>query len=150
MIKYGVAPNTVIQLSLMPVDIAAHNMAAVMTSAKSQDPVLHVTVDEYINIIDLTAQISKDYGFSFRYVDLEEFSHEMKRLCTIADPAFPLLDFVARSHSKVTAMEHKRYRNTAFRQALKHSGAGVADVNLQETVSFLMAHLKAQGMLPEG
>jgi thioester reductase-like protein len=150
MIKYGVAPNTVIQLSLMPVDIAAHNMAAVMTSAESRDPVLHVTVDEYVNIIDLTTQISKDYGFLFRYVDLAEFSREMKRLCTIADPAFPLLDFVARSHSKVAAMEHKRYGNTAFRLALKHSGAGMADASLQETVSFLMAHLKGQGMLPDG
>ncbi|MBV9094966.1 MAG: thioester reductase domain-containing protein [Streptosporangiaceae bacterium] len=150
MIKYRVAPNTGIQLSLMPVDIAAHNMAAVMTSAEPQDPVLHVTVDEYFNIIDLTTQISKDYGISFRYVDLEEFSREMKRLCTIADPAFPLLDFVVRSHSKVAAMEHKRYDNTAFRLALKHSGAGVADASLQEAASFLMAHLKAQRMLPEG
>ena len=32
MIKYGVAPNADIQLSFMPVDIAAHNIAAVMTS----------------------------------------------------------------------------------------------------------------------
>jgi len=73
----------------------------------------------------------------------------MKRLCSVADPAFPLIDFVARSHSKVVAMEHKRYRNTAFRLALEHSGVGVPDASLQETVSFLMAHLRARGMLPQ-
>ncbi|MGH3189707.1 MAG: thioester reductase domain-containing protein [Streptosporangiaceae bacterium] len=151
MIKYGVAPNTDIQVSFMPVDIAAHNIAAVMTSAtETQEPVYHVTVDEYFNMVDLTTQISKDYEFSFRYVDMAEFSREMKRLCSVADPAFPLIDFVARAHSKVVVMEGKRYRNTAFRLALEQSGAGVPDTPLQETVSFLMAHMKARGMLPQG
>jgi len=151
MIKYGVAPNTDIQLSFMPVDIAAHNITAVMTpSAGPQEPVLHVTVDEYYNMVDLTRQISKDYGIWFRYVDMAEFSREMKRLCVVTDPAFPLVDFVARSHSKVLVMEHKRYRNTAFRKALEHSGAGIPDASLQETVSFIMAHLRARGMLPHG
>ena len=149
MIKYGIAPDADIQLSFMPVDIAAHNIAAVMTSTDSQEPVFHVTVDDYFNMVDLTTQISKDYGISFRYGDLEEFSREMKRLCSAADPIFPLVDFVARSHSKVRVMEGKRYRNTAFRLALKRSGAGVPDTCLQETVSYLMAHLTTLGVLPQ-
>jgi thioester reductase-like protein len=149
MIKYGVAPNADIQLSFMPVDIAAHNIAAVMNT-ESQEPVFHVTVDEYFNMVDLTTQISRDYGILFRYVNLEEFSREMKRLCSAADPAFPLVDFVARAHSKVVVMEHKRYRNTAFRLALEHSGVGLPDARLQETVSFLMAHLRSLGALPQG
>jgi nucleoside-diphosphate-sugar epimerase len=149
MIKYGVAPNADIQLSFMPVDIAAHNIAAVM-NIESQEPVFHVTVDEYYNIVDLTMQINKDYGILFRYVDLEEFSREMKRLCSVADPVFPLVDFVARAHSKVVVMEHKRYRNTAFRLALDQSGAGLPGAPLQETVSFLMAHLRFLGVLPQG
>lgn len=151
MIKYGVAPNADIQLSFMPADIAAHNIAAVMTSsAEPQEPVLHVTIDDYFNMVDLTTQINKDYGIQFRYVNLEEFSREMKRLCTAADPVFPLVDFVARAHSKVLVMEGKRYRNTAFRLALKHSGAGVRDASLQEIVSFLMAHMEAADLLPAG
>jgi thioester reductase-like protein len=151
MIKYGVSPNADIQLSFMPVDIAAHNIAAVMTSStEPQEPVYHVIIDEYFNMVDLTMQMNKDYGIPFRYVDLEEFSREMKRLCTAADPVFPLVDFVARAHSKIVVMEGKRYRNPGFRQALKHSGAGVPDASLQDTVSFLMAHLRASGMLPSG
>jgi thioester reductase-like protein len=151
MIKYGVAPNADIQLSFMPADIAAHNIAAVMTSSdEPQEPVLHVTIDEYFNMVDLTTQINKDYGIQFRYVDLEEFSREMKRLCTAADPVFPLVDFVARAHSKVLVMEGKRYRNTAFRLALKNSTAGIPDASLQEIVSFLMAHMETAGMLPAG
>lgn len=109
-----------------------------------------MTIDEYFNMVDLTTQISKDYGILFRYVDLEKFSREMKRLCNVTDPVFPLVDFVARAHSKVVVMEGKRYRNTAFRLALKHSGVGVPDASLRETVSFLMTHLRAGGMLPSG
>jgi thioester reductase-like protein len=150
MIKYGLAPNADIQLSFMPVDIAAHNIAAIMVSStEPQEPVFHVTVDEYFNIVDLMMQISEDHGILFRYVDLAEFSREMKRLCNVADPAFPLVDFVARSHSKVVAMEHKRYRNTAFRLALDQSGAGIPDASLQETVSFIMSYLRTRGMLPQ-
>ena len=150
MIKYGVAPNTKVQLSFMPVDIAGHNIAAVMTSsAESQEPVFHVTVDEYVNIVDVTTQISKDYGIPFQYVDMAEFSREMKRLCSTADPVFPLVDFVARAHSKVGMMERKRYVNTAFRLALENSGAGVSNVGLKENTSFLMAHLKDQGMISQ-
>ena len=127
MIKYGVAPNADIQLSFMPVDIAAHNIAAVMTStAEPAGPVLHVTIDEYFNMVDLTTQISKDYGIPFRYVNLEQFSHEMKKLCTAEDPVFPLVDFVARAHSKVIVMEGKRYRNTAFRLALESAQVRVS------------------------
>jgi hypothetical protein len=133
----------------MPADIAAHNIAAVMaSSAQRQEPVLHVTIDDYFNMVDLTTQINEDYGIQFRYVSLAEFSREMKRLCTPEDPVFPLVDFVARAHSKVLVMEGKRYRNTAFRLALEQSGAGVANASLHETVSFLMTHMEAAGMLP--
>ena len=109
-----------------------------------------MTIDEYFNMVDLTAQISKDFGISFRYVDMEEFSREMKRLATVEDPIFPMVDFIARTHSKVVIMERKRYRNTAFRLALEQSGAGVPDAPLPEVVSFMMAHLGARGMLPAG
>jgi thioester reductase-like protein len=148
MIKYGVAPNADIQTSFMPVDIAAHNIAAVMNT-ESQEPVFHVTIDEYFNIVDLTMQISMDYGIPFRYVSLEEFSQELKRLCSVEDPVFPLVDFVAREHSKAVVMEGKRYRNTAFRRALERSGVGLPDTPLPETVSFLMVHLSALGVLPQ-
>jgi thioester reductase-like protein len=151
MIKYGVSFDTDIQLSFMPVDIAAHNIAAIMTSSvKPVEPVLHVTIDSYFNMVDLTRQISKDFGILFRYVSMAEFSRQMKRLSSVADPIFPMVDFVVRSHSKVVMMEGKRYRNTAFRLALEQSGAGIPEASMQETASFIMAHLRARGMLPQG
>jgi thioester reductase-like protein len=148
MIKYGIAPNADIQLSFMPVDIAAHNIAAVLTSTDSSEPVFHVTIDDYFNMVDLTTQINKDYGILFRYVDLAEFSREVKSLCTPEDPIFPLVDFVARSHSKIIVMEGKKYVNTAFRQAVDKSRTGIPNACLQDTVSYLMTHLRSLGVLP--
>jgi len=149
MIKHGVAPNTDIQLSFMPVDITARNLAAVMAFGEAQESVFHLTVDEYYNIVDVMEQIRENYGISFRYVSMEEFSREMKRRASMADPVFPLVDFVARAHSKVIVMEGKRYRNAAFRRALAQSGAGVPDAGLEETVSYLMAHLRTLGAVPQ-
>ncbi len=149
MIKYGIAPNADIQLSFMPVDISARNLVAVMTSVDSEEPVFHVTINDYFNMVDLTTQINKDYGILFRYVNLAAFAREVKRLCTVEDPIFPLVDFVARSHSKIIVMEGKRYGNAAFRQALERSDAGVPNASLQETVSYLMTHLRSLGVLPE-
>jgi hypothetical protein len=62
---------------------------------------------------------------------------------------FPLVDFLAREHSNVVVMEGKRYRNTAFRQAIDRSVSGVPQAALQETASYLMAYLKAQGVTPQ-
>ena len=146
MIRHEVAPKAWNQLSLMPVDIAAHNMAAVMSSA-SLEPVHHVTVDEFFSIVDVTRQMTEDYGITFRYVDLDEFAHEMRTRCGPAEPAFPLLDFVSRSYAKVALMEHKRYENSEFRRALGRSAVGIPDPPLQATVSYLMAHMSTQGML---
>ena len=146
MINHGIAPEAWNQLSLMPVDIAAHNMAAVMTSTP-RAAVHHVTLDEYFSIVEVTRQITEDYGIAFRYVDLEEFAHEMHARCSPGEPAFPLIDFVARSHAKVGRMEHKRYANAEFRRALARSGIGVPDGTLRETVSYLMAHMSGDGML---
>jgi thioester reductase-like protein len=147
MINYGVVPEARNQLSFMPVDIAAHNMVAVMTTAGVGMPPFHVTVDDYYSLVDVTRQITLDYGIPFRYVDLEEFAREMNRLCSVRDPAFPLVDVIARSHAKIAAMEHKRYWNTGFRKALKQSGRGVPDASLQETVSYLMAHMHANDLI---
>ena len=146
MIRHRLAPEAWNQLSLMPVDLAAHNLAAVMTS-DPHAPVHHVTVDDYFNIVDVTRQITEDYGIPFRYVPLNEFAQAMYARCTPVEPAFPLIDFVARSHAKVARMEHKRYENSEFRGALTRSGVGIPDPSLRETVAYLMVHMSGQGMI---
>jgi len=144
MINHGIAPKTLNQISFMPVDIAAHNMAAIMADPEADGPVFHLTVNNYNNLVDVTRLMSQDYGIRFRYLELDEFAAEMRRLCGKDDPAYPLLDFVVRSHPKIAAMQRKRYNNASFRAALARSGRGRPDPSLQETVSYLMTSMQAE------
>ena len=92
MIKYGVAPNADIQLSFMPVDIAAHNITAVMTpvmvrlgpglagagpSCDGRRLLQHGRPDH------ADQQGLRDFRSG---TSLAEFSREMKRLATTEDP----------------------------------------------------------------
>jgi thioester reductase-like protein len=147
MINHGLAPRTLNQISFLPVDVAAHNVAALMARADFNNATFHVTVDEYYNLVDVTRVMSQDHGIRFRYVELDEFVREMCRLCTQNDPAYPLLDFIARTHLKFMAMQHKRYSNTAYRSALAQTGLGRHDPSLRETVSYLMTCMRNEGLI---
>ena len=147
MINYGIAPTTVNQISFMPVDIAAHNMAAVISDPQAGGPVFHLTVNKYYNLTDVTSIMSRDYGIPFRYVSLPEFAAEMRKMCAKDDPAYPLLDFVVRAHPKIAMMQQKRYSNTSFRAALARTGRGRADASLQETVSYLVNYMTSQRII---
>lgn len=147
MINYRIAPRALNQLSFLPVDIAAHNIVAVAQGSGALGAVFHVTADDYYNIVDVTCEITRTHGIEFRYVSLEEFAREMRRLCTRDDAAYPLLDFVARSHPKFTAMERKRYGNRAFRGALADTGNGRPDPSQETTVAYLMKYMSGAGLL---
>jgi thioester reductase-like protein len=147
MINHGIAPATQNQISFMPVDIAAHNMAAIIADPQAAGPVFHLTVNKYYNLTDVTSIMSRDYGIPFRYVSLAEFAADMRRMCVKDDPAYPLLDFVLRSHSKIATLQQKRYSNTTFRAALARTGKGRADASLQDTVSYLVNYMRSQRII---
>jgi thioester reductase-like protein len=149
MINHGLAPRTLNQISFLPVDVAAHNVAALMTGGDRSNATFHVTVDEYYNLVDVTRVMSRDHGIGFRYLELDEFVREMCRLCTRSDPAYPLLDFIARTHLKFMAMQHKRYSNMAYRSALAQTGCGRPDPSLTETVSYLMSCMRNEGLISD-
>jgi thioester reductase-like protein len=147
MINHGIAPTTRNQISFMPVDIAAHNLAAIISDPRADGPVFHLTVSNYYNLTDVTSIMSRDYGIPFRYVSLAEFAADMRRMCAKDDPAYPLLDFVLRSHPKIAAMQQKRYSNAGFRAALARTGRGRDDASLQETVSYLVNYMTSQRII---
>lgn len=148
MINHGLVPRTLNQLSFMPVDIAANNLAAIMAKPPRDSAVFHVTVDDYYNLLDVTGVMSRTHGIDFRHVALDAFAAEMRARCSRHDPAFPLLDFVARSHPKFKAIQAKRYTNSAFRTALARSHNGQPDPSLDATVSYLMTFMASEGLIP--
>ena len=127
MINYGIGVNARNQISFVPADIAAHNIAAIFAHEgpvmePGVAPTLHVTVDDFYSIIDITRVISSQCGYPFVYYDIPEFVSELKRRCPKDDPLFPLLDFVTRSYLKIERMEKKRYNNERYRAARERSG----------------------------
>jgi len=149
MIKHGVAPDAKNQVSFLPADVAAHNIAVLLAQPGLSGKTFHVTVDDYYNMVDVTREITRTHGYSFAYYPIPEFVAEMNRRCTKDDLVFPLLDFFNRSHPKILAMSHKRYNNDRYREARDRSGAGREDPRLVATVAYLMAFLLREGLIPQ-
>jgi thioester reductase-like protein len=148
MINQGIAPNAWNQISLLPADITANNIASIFKQRQIEERTFHVTADDSYNLTDITRLIRCEYGYPFTYYDTPTFVAEMKRLCAKDDPLYPFLDFFSRSHLKIAAMEHKRYNNSRYREARRLSGNGCDDPSLKETVSYLMAYMLEEGIIP--
>ena len=148
MIKHGVAPDATNQVSFLPADVAAHNIAVLFAEPGHSGKTFHVTVDEYYNMVDVTREITRTHGTPFAYYPIPEFVAEMNRRCTKDDLVFPLLDFFNRSHPKIAAMSHKRYNNDRYREARGRSERGRPDPGLSATVAYLMAFLLREGLIP--
>jgi thioester reductase-like protein len=147
MINHGIAVDAGNQVSFLPADFAAHNIAAIFKQRQLSDRTFHVTVDDYHSILDITRMITREYGYPFVYHDIPGFVAEMNRRCTREDPLYPLLDFFNRSHRKVAAMQHKRYNNDRYREARQRSGNGCAAPPLQDIVSYLIAYMRCEGCI---
>jgi thioester reductase-like protein len=147
-LKHGIAVNAKNQLSLLPADIAADNIAALFNQDDRGGATFHVTVDDYYNMIDVTELIGREYGYAFTYLDIPDFVGEMTRRSTKDDPIYPLVDFFNRSHAKLSAMSHKRYDNGGYRAVLRRCASARPDPRLDETVSYLMRFMAGEALIP--
>ncbi len=149
MINHCVAVYSENQISFLPADIVADNIACIFTQREITARTLHVTADDYYNMTDITRLISSEYGYRFEYYDIPGFIAEMNRRCTSDDPLYPLLDFFNRSYWKIEAMQLKRYNNEQYRKARERSGRGRSDPPLRDTVSYLMLYMLRTGLISD-
>jgi len=148
-LTHGISVTARNQISLLPADVAADNIVAIFKQRETGQTTFHVTVDDYYNMIDVASVLSRDYGYAFRELPIPEFVAEMNRRSTRDDPIYPLLDFFNRSHAKLTAMQHKRYDNSGYRQARSLAEGGRPDPTLTDTIAHLVRFLVTEGMIPE-
>jgi thioester reductase-like protein len=147
MIKYGIAVEARNQVSFLPADVAAHNIAGIF-GQRTPGRTFLVTVDALYSLSDVTRAITRQYGYSFAYYDIPGFIAEMNRRCTRDDLMYPLLDFFNRSHDKVAKMQNKRYDNSAYRRARATPGS-MAEPTLDETVSYMVEYLLRERLIPK-
>ena len=119
MIEHGVAVNALNQLSLLPADLIADHIVALMDLPAEAGTVFNMTADDYYNMKDITRVLSERYGYRFDYHDIPSFAAEMNRRCTPRDPLYPLVDFLTRSADKIAAMRDKRYDNARYQQGAR-------------------------------
>jgi thioester reductase-like protein len=147
MINHGVAVDAKNQISFLPADIVADNIASLVARPSDWGRTYHATVDGYYNMKDVTEVIARNYGYDFAYYDIPRFIAEMNRRATADDPIYPLLDFFNRSVDKLVAMQHKRYGNDGWREARVAAPDGRPDPALEETVSYLMDFMLREGIV---
>lgn len=147
MINHGVAVSSGNQVSFLPADVVADNIASIFNERHGVDRTLHVTADEYYNLTDITQLLSSQFGYSFVYYEIPGFIAELNRRCTRSDPLYPFLGFLNQSHRKIAAMQLKRYNNQCYGKARDRSVNGRSDPSLKDTVSYLMAYMLREGLV---
>jgi thioester reductase-like protein len=140
MIRHGIGVTARNQVSFLPVDLCADNIAAMVGEPMLPGRTLHVTVDDYYNMVDVTGVISRLYGYRFTYFDIPEFMKQLNRHCTQEDLVYPLTDFFIRSQDKLAAMQHKRYDNRTYQLAREQCG-GRREPSLDDTVSYIVNYM---------
>ena len=148
MITHGIGVNSRNQVSLIPVDIVANNIAAILDLTETEGNIFHVTADQNFDIRDITLSISRQFGYPFEYYDPPEFVAEMSRRCKPVDPMYPLLDFATRFQQKIKKMEPKRYRNEQYKRSLQQTAKGRNELPLDKTVALLVEFMLKEGMIP--
>ena len=146
MIKHGIGVDTMNQVILVPADVTANNIVAIANQARTLGGTFHVTRDNYANMVDVIEIISARTGCRFDLFPLREFVPEVIRRCTRDDLLFPLLDFLIGSVDNISAMEFKRYDNSAYQEARNASSWGVADPSLESTVGGMLRFMSRHGI----
>lgn len=149
MIEHGVAVNALNQLSMLPADLIADHIVALMDLPSEAGVVFNMTADDYYNLTDITRILSERFGYRFEYHDIPSFTEQLNRRCTPRDQFYPLVDFLTRSADKIAAMREKRYDNTQYRHARTLAKVHLREPALPKTVENLVRFLRQEGLITE-
>jgi len=149
MIEHGLAVNALNQVSLLPADLIADHVVALMDLPAQTGCVFNMTADDYYNLTDITRVLSERYGYQFAYHDIPSFVEQVNRRCKPRDGLYPLVDFMTRSADKIAAMRDKRYDNTQYQHARAMAKVHLREPGLTDTVDNLVRFLRSEGLITE-
>jgi len=147
MVNHGIGVDTLNQVSFVPADIVANNIIAISTTPGTANRDYHVVRDDYSNMMDITALITKATGRQFEIFSLPDFVPELIRRCRKEDLLFPLLDFLVGSVDNISAMEFKRYDSSSYQKARDASVWGKGDPSLEDTVNGILKFMHRKGII---
>jgi hypothetical protein len=120
---------------------------AISNIKESVGKTFHVTRDHFSSMEDVTKIFAKITGRNFKIYPLKEFVPEVVSQCKKEDLLFPLLNFLVRSESKISAMEFKRYDNNNYTSFRDSSPWGQEDKSLTEVVNGIYKFMDKQGII---
>ncbi|MDX2180594.1 MAG: thioester reductase domain-containing protein [Bryobacteraceae bacterium] len=147
MIKHGIGVDALNQVSFVPADVCAANIAAISGDPSTVGGSFHVVRDDYNNMVDVTDIIGRLTGRKFEMHKIKAFVPEVIRRCTREDLLFPLLDFLIGSVDSIASMEFKRYDSSEYQKARDRSPHGRPDPSLEETVAGILRFMHRRGIL---
>jgi thioester reductase-like protein len=149
MIQHGLAVNAHNQISLLPADLIADHVVALMDLPAEAGTVFNMTADDYYGLVDVARVLSERHGYRFTYHDIPSFTEQVNRRGTADDPIYPLVDFLDRATDKITAMRDKRYDNTQYRKARELANVRLREPALADTVTDLLGFLRSEGLITD-
>jgi thioester reductase-like protein len=149
MIEHGLAVNALNQISLLPADLIADHVVALMDLPAQAGSVFNMTADDYYNLTDITRVMSERYGYQFDYHAIPSFVELVNRRCGPRDALYPLVDFLTRSADKIAAMRDKRYDNAQYRHARALGKVHLREPALTDTVDNLVRFLRNERLITE-
>jgi thioester reductase-like protein len=147
MVNHGIGVDALNQVSFVPADVVANNIVAISMTPGTANKTYHVVRDDYANMLDITALITKSTGRQFEIFSISDFVPELIRRCRKEDLLFPLLDFLVGSVDNITAMEFKRYESSSYQEARDASARGMADPSLEDTVNGILKFMYRKGII---
>ena len=147
MVNHGIGVDALNQVSFVPADIVANNIVAIANTPNTANQTYHIVRDDYANMLDITGMITHLTGRKFDIFTVDDFVPELIRRCRKEDLLFPLLDFLVGSVDNITAMEFKRYDNSAYQVARDASRWGIGDPSLEDTVAGILRFMNRQGII---
>ena len=127
MVNHGIGVDALNQVSFVPADIVANNIVAISSTPGTANQDLPRGARRLREHAGHHRPITKLTGRQFEIFGIDDFVPELIRRCRKEDLLFPLLDFLVGSVDNITAMEFKRYDNSAYQKARDASAWGIPD-----------------------
>ena len=147
MLKHRIGTTAKNQVSFSPADLAADNIVAISSLPGSLGATCHVTRDTHATMLDITTILGQLTGQDFENFTLDDFVPEVIERCGKDDLLFPLLNFLVRSVSNITAMEFKRYDNSNFQRFRDQAPQGREDPSLEDVVAGILRFMRGRGIV---
>ena len=148
MIRHGISTDAPNQMSFLPVDHCARNIAAISLLETVGPTTYHVTADAHYTIGDVCGIIADRFGYRFNVTDMDGFAAHLQENCGPDDELYPLKPFITGHVERVNLMGDKRYDNTMYRHARDTAPGAVPEPPLDDIVRSIVQFLQAEGLVP--